>query len=219
MESVSKQSGRTILFVSHNMAAISSLCTRSILLDHGKIIYDGSTQDGINSYINLNLENLRTKLVDRKDRSGEGNIIFVETWTEDHIKNKKSLFLSGETLVIAIKFKRIYKFKYKQISAAFALKDYQDYQITDLNSVSSSSILSYNSMEYQIIRCKINQLPLTNGNYNYNAILRTDNIVQDFILNVGSFQVEEGDFFKTGKTIEKGQGIILMNQNWELCAE
>jgi len=50
MESVSKE-GRTVLFVSHNMSIISTLCSRSILLENGKLKYDGGTSDVIKKYL------------------------------------------------------------------------------------------------------------------------------------------------------------------------
>jgi lipopolysaccharide transport system ATP-binding protein len=52
MEDVSK-SGRTILFVSHNMPAIRSLCTRALVLDKGNLVYNGDTQSAIDMYISL----------------------------------------------------------------------------------------------------------------------------------------------------------------------
>jgi len=52
MEDVSKKEGRTVLFVSHNMSMITSLCSRCILLDNGNIIKDGSTSDVIMYYYN-----------------------------------------------------------------------------------------------------------------------------------------------------------------------
>lgn len=44
------QSGATVLFVSHNLRAVSDLCTRAILLDHGKMVMDGPSQEVINLY-------------------------------------------------------------------------------------------------------------------------------------------------------------------------
>ena len=54
MEDVSKNEGRTVLFVSHNMQAIQDLCTTGILLNHGKCIANGPIKDIIHSYINNN---------------------------------------------------------------------------------------------------------------------------------------------------------------------
>lgn len=54
MESVTK-AGRTILFVSHNMAAVRALCPRAVLLDHGKVELDGPSADVIPRYLDRNL--------------------------------------------------------------------------------------------------------------------------------------------------------------------
>ncbi len=51
MEEVSKNQGRTILFVSHNLAALSSLCPSSILLENGKIFQNGPTEKIITTYL------------------------------------------------------------------------------------------------------------------------------------------------------------------------
>ena len=51
MQDVSKGEGRTVLFVSHNMESIKSLCTRGILLNNGSIDYMGNVQDTIDRYI------------------------------------------------------------------------------------------------------------------------------------------------------------------------
>lgn len=51
MQDVSKGEGRTVLFVSHNMASMRQLCTKGILLSNGSISYEGSMEDTINSYL------------------------------------------------------------------------------------------------------------------------------------------------------------------------
>jgi lipopolysaccharide transport system ATP-binding protein len=51
MENVGRE-GRTVLFVSHNMPAVTRLCDRVILLDHGKVIEDGPSQQVVSSYLN-----------------------------------------------------------------------------------------------------------------------------------------------------------------------
>lgn len=50
MSEVSKEEGRTILYVSHNMSTIRQLCERCIVLEHGKIIFDGNVEDAISIY-------------------------------------------------------------------------------------------------------------------------------------------------------------------------
>ena len=55
MQGVAKE-GRTILLVSHNMAAIRNLCQRTLLIDSGRIIVDGPTDQAINKYLDRNLQ-------------------------------------------------------------------------------------------------------------------------------------------------------------------
>lgn len=51
MDDVSKNEGRTVLYVSHNMNTIQQLCTRCIVLDHGKVVFDGDVEAGIEIYM------------------------------------------------------------------------------------------------------------------------------------------------------------------------
>ena len=60
MMKVSFDESRTILYVSHNMSTIKKLCNRVIVLNHGRIIYDGSVGKGIKKYISFNLEMANT---------------------------------------------------------------------------------------------------------------------------------------------------------------
>ncbi|URM37339.1 ABC transporter ATP-binding protein [Flavobacterium anhuiense] len=50
MQDISKGEGRTVLFVSHNMAAVKSLCTKGIVLEHGKVIFEGNVEEAVNRY-------------------------------------------------------------------------------------------------------------------------------------------------------------------------
>ena len=53
MSEVSYQEGRAILYVSHNMSTIRQLCDRCIVLDHGKVIYDGEVEEAIGIYLGI----------------------------------------------------------------------------------------------------------------------------------------------------------------------
>ena len=51
MSDVANQDGRTVLYVSHNMSTIRQLCTRCVVLDKGKVIFDGDVDEGIALYL------------------------------------------------------------------------------------------------------------------------------------------------------------------------
>ena len=54
MRAAATEEGRTVLYVSHNMNTIRELCDRCIVMDHGKIIYDGNVEKAIGIYIGAN---------------------------------------------------------------------------------------------------------------------------------------------------------------------
>ncbi|MBQ8248654.1 MAG: ABC transporter ATP-binding protein, partial [Clostridia bacterium] len=54
MRDAAKKEGRTVLYVSHNMNTIRQLCDRCVVLDGGKVIYDGEVEDGIGIYMGIN---------------------------------------------------------------------------------------------------------------------------------------------------------------------
>lgn len=51
MQDISRGEGRTVLFVSHNMTAVQNLCTRILILEHGLVVFEGNTEEGIHQYL------------------------------------------------------------------------------------------------------------------------------------------------------------------------
>lgn len=56
MQNASSAEGRTVLYVSHNMNTIRQLCSRCIVLDKGRIIFDGDVEDAIEVYMGQNVD-------------------------------------------------------------------------------------------------------------------------------------------------------------------
>jgi lipopolysaccharide transport system ATP-binding protein len=105
MGDVAKE-GRTVLFVSHNMAAIEHLCPRTILLDKGHMIKDGPTKDTIRSYMQLPLEfDLRKQdLSDFLSRRGSGEIRIINVSLRDRNDEPIAVAKCGEPLKIVLSF-------------------------------------------------------------------------------------------------------------------
>jgi lipopolysaccharide transport system ATP-binding protein len=49
------QEGRTVIFVTHNMPAVTRLCTRAIMIENGRVVNDGSPRQVVSDYLNSNL--------------------------------------------------------------------------------------------------------------------------------------------------------------------
>lgn len=57
MKDVSRGEGRTVLFVSHNMASVRSLCTRGMVLEKGSVAFDGDVNEAVEKYMAGNISN------------------------------------------------------------------------------------------------------------------------------------------------------------------
>jgi len=109
MKDVSKSGGRTVLFVSHNMESIKSLCTRSVLLEEGRIINDGLTFDVIESYLHLADEDVhkysgkRTWEFDSAPGNDSAKLIGI------YIKNEKGEICSEFDVTEPVQIEVFYK--------------------------------------------------------------------------------------------------------------
>jgi lipopolysaccharide transport system ATP-binding protein len=64
MQDVSKGEGRTVLFVSHNMAAVRSLCTRGVMLKNGMVDFIGNIPDTLDHYLKIDNSAQKEKIID-----------------------------------------------------------------------------------------------------------------------------------------------------------
>ncbi len=62
MGDAANNEGRTVLYVSHNMSTIRQLCTRCIVLDHGRVIFDGDVDQAISIYMTRELPDNATEI-------------------------------------------------------------------------------------------------------------------------------------------------------------
>lgn len=105
MDEVSRKEGRTIIFVSHNMGAIKSLCNRGLVLDKGKLIFDGNLDNAISCYKNANrvldLSNLDSEAMRMKPSS---KIKFVSAEISSQDGEEKEYYYLFEPLKVKLKF-------------------------------------------------------------------------------------------------------------------
>jgi len=76
MQEVSHGSGRTVLFVSHNMGAVSRLCTKGLVLNQGRNFFEGSAEEAVQQYAQINIDESKADISQRTDRQGLGDYRF-----------------------------------------------------------------------------------------------------------------------------------------------
>jgi lipopolysaccharide transport system ATP-binding protein len=95
MDEVSK-SGRTVLFVSHNLGAVKQLCTRGVLLENGTLKLNSSIDEVINAY------NINTGLLD--NAIIEDIIQIKDVLLKDKNNQRSNLFLNSQNIIISLEF-------------------------------------------------------------------------------------------------------------------
>jgi lipopolysaccharide transport system ATP-binding protein len=217
LQDVSTKEGRTVLFVSHQMEAISNLCSRAILLHNGTVMGSGPTRTVIDRYLQSSQQLDTTSLKERKDRSGSGRIRLTATWTENAKGQCGIPVLSGDELTIVAEYELPIEEKISNVRVAFALLDSNGNQFTDLTNILTGDLFELKGNKRGELRCTVQRLPLNAGRFSYHAYVCSSLGTEDFILNAGYFDVEVGDFFKTGRIVDLEQGTILIDQHWSLC--
>ncbi|TXE17134.1 ABC transporter ATP-binding protein [Psychroserpens burtonensis] len=105
MQDISKGDGRTVLFVSHNMATVKSLCTRAVVLEHGETVFEGGTDAAVDYYLNHETTNTSAGKINLEDDDiGNEEVQLIEVTMTDQINRIRSTYLQSEPIEIGIVF-------------------------------------------------------------------------------------------------------------------
>jgi lipopolysaccharide transport system ATP-binding protein len=105
MKDVSDKEGRTVIFVSHSMPMIASLCNRGIILKNGLMVFDGTSSAAVHQYQNGSKGN--SALLDYSKQSkkpGDHLGELLQAWSQDSRGIIKSEFEIGESFIIAMRY-------------------------------------------------------------------------------------------------------------------
>ncbi len=219
MEHVAKE-GRTVLFVSHNMAAIQALCHRAILLEHGSVKSGDKSVETIASYLKSIRASTISDLRSRRDRQGNGSIRFVDTWLENVDGERVDTVLSGQDVRIVADYEALCE-RPGVLSVAIAVKSPLGDQLSDLWN-ESAGFHWPDVPKRGRISCTLERLPLNIGHYSYNICGRVNGVTGDWVQDAGRFTVEAGDFFGSGMLPGHDEGYFLFKTQWGLypvCVE
>jgi lipopolysaccharide transport system ATP-binding protein len=207
--------GRTVLFVSHNMAAIENLCSRSILVAHGQIAIDGSTQDVIGAYLKSTQELADFNLAERHDRRGEGAIQFKAVELLNDRYEPVGFPRTGDKLIIRLHYEAKPEDEFKNCRVSVTVKgNAKTYFLTSTELVSDTELI-LRGQSY--LDCIIEELPLSKGQYYLNLFMETNKVIQDWVEAAVRFSVVDGNFYGTGRNYPPGwEGqTVLVKHSWQ----
>ena len=89
MQDISKGEGRTVLFVSHNMKAINSLCHKVLLIESGKVVFEGQVAEGVSRYLTQSKSLISKLVVFNESHRRRSNTKEIELISIENIKSEK----------------------------------------------------------------------------------------------------------------------------------
>jgi lipopolysaccharide transport system ATP-binding protein len=209
-------SGRTVLFVSHNLTAVATLCPRSLYLEEGRVVMDGDTQPVIDEYLRAGRDMLDQPLAERQDRKGNGLLRFTSATLHDADGNPVSVIQSGQRVQFALGFvtqpdARLDEDAVIRIKIEGAKREKLVYFSTRVG----GAVWKHLPRTGRLV-CSVPELPLAPGHYIYHIVCRRDKDYIDDVNYAGSFEVVFGDYYGTGRLPNAMWGPVLVRHAWQL---
>ena len=208
MDEITKQDGRTIIFVSHNLSAIQSICKKGVLLENGRIKVAGDIKEVINEYTASSFTNPSLKPI----KSG---IAEIRLLSQDLKGNNKDTFFIGEP----VRFKVELNIERPIVDAELGIG------ILDPN---GERVVTFHTMFQHAqnwgvrktadITADWQECILCPGIYHYEIALYENKIQTAAIWqNIGQITILESDYFGTGKLPNpQTQGKVVVKAKWKI---
>jgi lipopolysaccharide transport system ATP-binding protein len=222
MQDVATNQGRTILFVSHNMAAVESMCGSAMLLVDGQCAAVGQTSAVVQEYLrDLNLTNAMP-LGERTDRTGSGDLRFAFLSLEDQVGSQVSAFQCGTESILHLVMDNRTKRELRNVRIALGIDDQMGQRIALLDTTLVGADISALSPGSGSVRVIIPKMSLTPGRYRLTLYSTVNGIIADWMKSAAIFDVEAGDYYGTGQLPDHGQGMFVLDHRFIVsgrCAE
>jgi lipopolysaccharide transport system ATP-binding protein len=209
--------GRTVLFVSHNMAAVENLCHRGIWIEGGRVQEDGAARAVIHSYMATFADTQRagTDLMNVKGRRGSGEIRLTGIEFMNVAGQPQLVTRSGDSIVIRLRYAATSVVK--QVSIGMRLS-------TDLGTLITDTSTWHHGLELPDIEpgtgyldlC-IDSVNLLPGSYTISlAITGANAHFFDGMDHCARLEIETANIYNSGRILDNRYGIVFFPQHWRM---
>lgn len=211
MYSIAKDEGRTIVMVSHNMAAIDAICNKALLLEKGQAVY-GDTQEIIAKYIS-DFSPKGESFVRTGNRAGNGKIRITGFWMENEEGKKIEAARTGSRCNFVFSFKCKGGRPQKDVDFGFNV-----YTATE-----QALFLVYRSYQNKdLARCPaqgrfvfaFNKFPLAAGRYKLGIRATVKEEEADYLPTAAFFNVNDGNFYETKIPTSQRHSPMYVEGRW-----
>jgi len=212
-----RSGGRTVLFVSHNMAAVENLCSRCIWIDAGQVRMDGAPREVIEAYMNT-FANARETMADLRsvtDRRGSGEIRYTGIEYLTPVGEPLPVVRSGDNFVIRFHYHADKPVAYP--SFGFRLYTELGTLVTDTSTWHHGIDIPLISPGDGYIDLQIDLLNLLPARYYISLwITGASSPVHDNVEHCAQLEVELANVYSSGKMLDSRSGIVFFPQRWKV---
>ena len=209
MQDITKGEGRTILFVSHNLAAVENFCEKSIFIEKGKLKMIGETNSIIQQYLTTVSSVGGLKLSELTDRKGNQQLRFLDYWFEQDGIYCETNLEAFVNLKIGIEYEVKDYENIQNLQIDLGINDMYEQRISLLTTTISNERIPHTNNNKIVFEIK--QFPIAPGSYNCTLFSTINGEITDWISNIMQFNVLEKDYYKSGKIITNNVSKALLN--------
>jgi len=219
MDSVAKE-GRTVIFVSHNMAAVQHLCTHGIVLGDGSIAFQGSAVDASEYYLGSAISRAhgRADLTDHPGRSADCTPVITALGLRapDGLAGYVDRVRPGDDLVFEIHFDTGDRILDNAVLGVHSGLGERVFTV----GARFSRDFRWTMQGQGMLTCRVPRAALAPGEYRVMVAMgrRINPQDVDCVEDALTFRVETLDYFGTGEVLLPGQGYFAVQSEWALAS-
>ena len=205
--------GRTVLFVSHNMTAVLSLCSQCVFLDRGRVVAQGTTTDVVSRYMQTVEQVSTTRLDRREDRTGNQALRLTGVAFRGPDGAPVPFACSGQPLQMAIQYRTSDGQPLRDVEISIGIHGRFDEDLFRLSNRLSGTRLDVIPSAGEFV-CTIPALPLRTGRYSFNLFAQVQGEVADWVRNAGMLVVESREPNGEVDPSAAGPGPFVVDHSW-----
>ncbi len=213
IKEVSHGGDRTVLFVSHNIAAVRNLCTNGILLGEGKVVSKGAIDPILRCYLARVESGVADDLFTRSDRRGRGRVKFVKCMVCGGDTRDSASHVGG---ALAVHFELSAKVI---ANIVFTIYDSTGIPICQFDSRNHSPLDRGNGTPFLTVECLLEEVLLVPGRYRINAAIYDGADLEDHLEGVATFDIEGGSVRHRPIIESSGWGQLVHPHRWIINME
>ena len=206
--------GRTVLLVSHNMAAVANLCSRAAVLRNGRLVFLGEVGGAIAEYSVRDGARMTADLRNRHDRAGKGEIRSTSISIISRSGSPTRSVPPGDAFDIVIGYDA--RMPLADVGVSVNIETLDGTRITTLSSTFRGESFAVTAGGGAFV-CHVSGLPLRPDTYSINVFLGGHHAYYDHVERAIDFDIAPEDVYGTGRLPHRNEGPLLARFRWHMA--